>query len=134
MKSYYISIALVVSLLCGLVTYLYYSPPSKGEGELVSFDTVINTPEVKRYLERIILDKKTSSIAYERASVILGRAKEQDVSIGYIRDVSNFIHVLLGKKRYWCNVKIGKGVEIDMVITLNKNKDSDVLAFYLTTF
>jgi hypothetical protein len=115
------------------VGYQYYSSPGKGDGKIVSFALVMGTTDVKSYLEYLILEQKSTKTAYQRAEAVLKRIDKSDVTIDYIRDVSNLAHMILGHKRYWCNIKLGKNVEIDLVVVLYKNKESSIQNFSVTT-
>ncbi|GHB75858.1 hypothetical protein GCM10008107_26600 [Psychrosphaera saromensis] len=132
MKRYLIALVLL-SILGLSMGYQYYSSPSKSDGKVVSFDLVMGSADVKSYLEHIISDQKSTKVVYQRAEAVLKKVDKSDVSIGYIKDVSNLAHMILGHKRYWCNIKLGKSVEIDLVVVLYKNKESNIQNFSLTT-
>ncbi|WP_299263151.1 hypothetical protein [uncultured Psychrosphaera sp.] len=133
MRRYSIALVLLLSTLGLSVGYQYYSSPSKSDGKIVSFALVMGTTDVKSYLEYLILEQKSTKTAYQRAEAVLKRIDKSDVTIDYIRDVSNLAHMILGHKRYWYNIKLGKNVEIDLVVVLYKNKESSIQNFSITT-
>lgn len=123
----------IVSILILGWAYLYYSPPPKDYGEIINNDTVIDEANVKDYIEKIISDESNSGLAYGRAQTILSRVDKEDVYIGYAKNITNIAHSLFGRNRYWYNIRIGKDVEIDIILVVDKNNISSIQTFSLAT-
>lgn len=126
----------IILFLSGLVLsglYIFISHPPKDSGVLVDSKLVVDTADMKGFIKHFAIENKQDSTVYARALTILERASNSDISIGYVKDVSNFAYRLLGLNRYWCKVKIGKGYEIDMLLVKNDVNNFSIQSFSLTT-
>lgn len=123
----------ILSIFILFWVYLYYSPPPKDYGEIISNSAVISKDNVKKYIEKVISDENNSGLVYSRTLTILSRVSKEDVYISYVKNISNISHTLFGQNRYLYNIRVGKDVEIDIILVVDKNNNPSVQALSLAT-